>query len=299
MDSTTPAECRGGEPQDPPQPTVQDTLDKILGAIEDTKSTLQRDINQVAVEVGLLRAVHHRLVDRVKEIENTLAEIAPQQKDLKAEVTYLADRVARLEQRAEDAEGRSRRNNVRVVGLPEGAEGANMMKFLEEWLRTVVAPGCLTPFYTLERAHRVPSRPLAPGRPPHVVIARLLHYRDRDILLQRAREVGPFKVANGEVTLFPDFTLDVQTKRASFLAVKRALRDEGIQYSLLFPAKLKVPIDGKTTFFQTSEGAWEWLEARGAQVGRHASGSPSGGEARRGSGKRRNGGRLRLAPTKS
>ncbi|KAJ1152458.1 hypothetical protein NDU88_005233 [Pleurodeles waltl] len=88
-----------------------------------------------------------------------------------------------------------------------------------------VAPGLLTPFFALERAHRVPAKPAAPGRPPRTVVAKLLHYRDRDILLQQAREAGPFRVDNGSVTLFPDFTAEVQARRVSYMAVKRAMRD--------------------------------------------------------------------------
>ncbi|KAJ1132012.1 hypothetical protein NDU88_010342 [Pleurodeles waltl] len=61
------------------------------------------------------------------------------------------------------------------------------------------------------------------------MIAKLLYYRDRDILLRRAREVGHFKIDNASVTLFPDFTVEVQSKRASYLAVKRALKDAGVQ----------------------------------------------------------------------
>ncbi|XP_069075335.1 dendritic cell-specific transmembrane protein [Pleurodeles waltl] len=216
-------------------------------------------VMKVAVEVGLLRADHQKLTDRVSETENKLLEIAPKQETLEATITDLTDRVLRLEKWVEDADGRNRRDKVWVVGLLEGTEGKDMVGFLEEWMRTVVTPGGLTPFFTLERAHRVPSRPLEPGRPPRVVVAKLLHYRDRDTLLQRAREAVPFNVANGEVTLFPDFTLDVQTKRASFLAVKRVLREEGIQYSLLFQAKLRkgILVDPNVKHYNTYESSFE------------------------------------------
>lgn len=68
------------------------------------------------------------------------------------------------------------------------------MTFLENWFRTAMDPEGLTAFYTIERAHRVLAKPLAPGRPPRPVVARLLHFRDRDLLLQKARMGGPFAV---------------------------------------------------------------------------------------------------------
>ncbi|KAJ1083279.1 hypothetical protein NDU88_003438 [Pleurodeles waltl] len=277
-------ELNQGIMEGPAQPLVQVTLDKILGAIEENRTMLQRDIGQVAVEVGLLRADHQKLADRVQEMETALAELSPRQGELVAMVLQLTDRVQRLQRRVEEAEGQSRRNNVRIVGLPEGAEGTDMVSFLEGWLRTDVALEQLTPFFTLEREHRVPSRPLAPGRPPRVVVAKLLHYRDRDVLLQRARENGHFKVANGVVTLFPDFTIEVQNKRTSFMAVKRALREEGIHYyySLLFPARLRVISEGQTVFFQTPDEAWGWLEARGTRGSCHTKMDHTGRRGRRG-----------------
>ncbi|KAJ1162936.1 hypothetical protein NDU88_003400 [Pleurodeles waltl] len=38
------------------------------------------------------------------------------------------------------------------------------------------------------------------------------------------------------------------------------MREAGIQYSLLFPARLRVILEGHTTFLQTPEEAWKWLE---------------------------------------
>ncbi|KAJ1166402.1 hypothetical protein NDU88_006806 [Pleurodeles waltl] len=85
---------------------------------------------------------------------------------LRVQVTFLSERVQVLERRAEDAEGHSRRNNIQIVGMPEGVEGADAVAYLETWLRTIMNKRPLTPFFALERAHRVPTRRLEPGRPP-------------------------------------------------------------------------------------------------------------------------------------
>lgn len=43
-----------------------------------------------------------------------------------------------LESWAEDSGNRSRRNNLKVVGLPEGAEGQDTVAFTEHMLRTLL-----------------------------------------------------------------------------------------------------------------------------------------------------------------
>ncbi|KAJ1096788.1 hypothetical protein NDU88_001919 [Pleurodeles waltl] len=73
---------------------LQATLDKILGAIDDTKVTLERDIKQVLVEVSLLRADHQKLADRVQEAETALVELSLAQRELGSTVLQLKERVA-------------------------------------------------------------------------------------------------------------------------------------------------------------------------------------------------------------
>ncbi|KAJ1143629.1 hypothetical protein NDU88_009935 [Pleurodeles waltl] len=48
------------------------------------------------------------------------------------------------------------------------------------------------------------------------------------------------------------------------MGVKRALREERLRYSLLFPSKLKVILDDTTCFFQEPDEAWIWLESYSA-----------------------------------
>ncbi|KAJ1155998.1 hypothetical protein NDU88_008723 [Pleurodeles waltl] len=95
---------------------------------------------------------------------------------------------------------------------------------------------------------------------PRPVVAKLLHHKDRDLLLQRAHETGHFEVENSRVNMYPDYTAVVQAKRVSYTEVKKALRTEGIRYALLLPSKLKI-WNGRTHFCLSPEEAWFWLES--------------------------------------
>lgn len=65
--------------------------------------------------LGLLREEHKKLSERVKETESKVAELVPTQKALEQQMGALIDRVCLLERRAEDADGRKRRINIRVA----------------------------------------------------------------------------------------------------------------------------------------------------------------------------------------
>ena len=62
------------------------------------------------------------------------------------------------------------------------------------------------------------------------------------------------------MSIFPIYRLNVQRQRFPFLAVKRELREAGVQYALMFPARLTVMVDGNITFFKERKEAWDWLE---------------------------------------
>ncbi|KAJ1164469.1 hypothetical protein NDU88_004906 [Pleurodeles waltl] len=128
-----------GESEDGAAPsTMQDILNKILGAIEDTKLSLSQEIGKVSPELSCLRTDHHKPADRVTNTETSLEELQPAHGALRAQVTCLPERVQVLERQAEDAEGCRRCNNIRIVGMPEGVEGTDAVAYLETWLRTIM-----------------------------------------------------------------------------------------------------------------------------------------------------------------
>ena len=184
-------------------------------------------------------------------------------KDAHEQLAELTDRVRFLEGRAEDAEGRARRSNLRIVGLPEGSEGQDPLHYMEEWLKSFMPADTLTPFYSIERAHRVPGRRPAPGAMPRPILVKILHFKDQDAILKIARTRSPLKVNGAVVMIFPDYTLAIQQQRASFTGVKKRLREMELKYSLMFPAKLRVIAGEKTFFFDDPRAAWDWIEKMG------------------------------------
>lgn len=105
-------------------------------------------------------------------------------------------------------------------------------------------------------------------------------------MLRAAQQHGPIRVENKTVMLFPDYSRAVQRQRASFLYIKRRLRAAQVQYSLLFPARLKVIHKGTTCFFMTPEEAQEWADQHCAPAPR-AEWAPERGTGPAGSRRRR------------
>ena len=255
---TTSAGARKDEQKMPEEASGADKFAEILEAIQASRSALEGQIGGIQTEVSLVRQDLRNVVDRVTETEGRVSELEETVKELKTSVSQLEAKAGALEYRAEDAENRARRSNLRFIGFPEGAEGALTEQFLEDWVRQWVPADRLSTCFVLERAHRSMARRPPTGAPPRPIIAKILNYKDRDAILRQARELGSIAYENSKILIFPDYTLQVQKARRNFETVKSKLRTMGLQYRLMFPAKLKVLHNGKSHFFSTPGAAWEW-----------------------------------------
>ncbi|KAJ1108296.1 hypothetical protein NDU88_005672 [Pleurodeles waltl] len=107
--------------KDPPGPSekgAEPTGAQILAAIESSRHAMQTHIATIAVDVNLLRddlrVVAERLVATEKQVTCLQSEMHMQ----KTSVAILEAKTHKLEARVEDAKGRARRRNLRIVGFP-------------------------------------------------------------------------------------------------------------------------------------------------------------------------------------
>ncbi|KAE8580012.1 hypothetical protein XENTR_v10024271 [Xenopus tropicalis] len=203
--------------------------------------------------------------ERVKETENRISTLEETCNPLPSALTRMDTKLKSCMDKLDDYENRQRRNNVRLVGLPERTEGADPVAFAEGWLKNSLPSASFSQFYAVERAHRVPDRSPPPGGPPRPFLIRLLNFRDRDAILQAVRQSPDIMVDGKKVSVFPDFSAELQRQRGTFTAVKRRLREANLKYGMLYPAKLRVQAGLRTLFFQTSQEASDWLDTRGPQ----------------------------------
>lgn len=95
--------------------------------------------------MGLIRQDLDKIRSRITVAEQHVGAVEDTVTDHEASIRSLQTKVRALEYRAEDAENRSRRNNLRIVRLPEGVEGRNPTGFTEELLRSVLPAARLSP----------------------------------------------------------------------------------------------------------------------------------------------------------
>lgn len=162
----------------------------------------------------------------------------------------------KLESQNKSLEARSRLNNVRLINLPEGAEGKDPAAFLEKWIPEALGP-TLQASVILERAHRIgPMRDA--GAPPRTLIMRFHNYKVRTVAAARAKKEILDK--DQQVRLYLDLAAGLHQLRKQFDPVSQELRNLGIRHGLIHPARLFVTHKDRTYTFKTPTEAEEFIK---------------------------------------
>eukprot|EP00064_Thunnus_orientalis_P016399 superscaffoldBa00003245_g16464 len=156
-------------------------------------------------------------------------------------ITKLSEVESRLKatlEKLNDLENRSRWCNIRIVGLPEGSEGANPVAIFRTWLPELLKVSFKGGSVKLDRcSHTLTSCPL-PGQWPRAVIVKLHNFQDK--------------------------------QRQEFYPVKQQLKERGIAFAMLYPAVLRINHGGQEKFFKHPKDVATFLD----KVPQHR-GSPS------------------------
>lgn len=85
-----------------------------------------------------------------------------------------------------DLENRFRRNNIRLVGIPEDQEGVSATEFVSGVLQEVLK---LDEKPLLDQAHRTLQAKPKPNQPPRPFVIRVHYFQVRELILRHARQL--------------------------------------------------------------------------------------------------------------
>ncbi len=141
-------------------------------------------VKELRAELEALASAAKQTRDRVDSVQAAACED-------RRTVTDLQNQLEQLTEKMTDIEDRSRRNNVRLVGLPEGAEGSDAAGFLRANLSKWI-PSLKGRDIEIDRAHRVYDGRKNSDR-PRTLIFHVLRWHDRSEILKGARQAYPVK----------------------------------------------------------------------------------------------------------
>lgn len=140
------------------------------------EETHRRDIQEVREDVSAL-------ANRVSTGEASFSTLENPVSELERSQDHHRDTAITLQLHLEDVEDQSRRNNLRLRGLPETIEAESLGETVQEMFRTILDDPAGS--IDIDQAHRaLGPRSSDPGRPRDVV-CRLFRYPQKDAILRR------------------------------------------------------------------------------------------------------------------
>lgn len=236
-----------------------DTMRSELLAKMDEKAEIHSDLmrKQITILREEMRTANEQANNRVNLLDERTASLEAAANthsdaiaNLEQQVNELKREVVNLKAKTEDLEGRSRRCNLRVLGIKEGREhGTRVSDFIaglfEEVFKLNARP-------VIDRAHRTLQQAPGTDQPPRAFVVKCHYYQEKETILRKALSSQKLVTRDGDVIkVFPDYSQSVARQRAAFGPVKQLLRRcEGVKYGLLYPAKLLVSTrDGEQKTF--------------------------------------------------
>lgn len=220
---------------------LEDKLCKFAGALDAIASRIEDNTKRIS------EAEH-----RVSDIEDNATEMGNKLKETEKLVRVLLEKV-------DDLENRSRRDNIRIVGLKEGYEGSQPNVFFASWLPKVLELSTVKGHFKIDRAHRSlgPQR----GDRPRPVIIKLHNFTDKQRIMSAMKIKRHLEVDGQKVFIHQDLSSMVKEKRRGFNKACEDLIKRGIRFTMRFPALLCFTHEGKKYSFQNPQSAQASLDA--------------------------------------
>lgn len=225
----------------------------LLSEIKDTYAKYEAKLDTVQAMVN----DHQLRIDKLEQFANSVEDVEPR-------LASLASENAKLKAKIIDLEGRSRRNNIRILGLPENIEGSQPTVFFSQLLLDVLGTEVLASPPELDRAHRtLAARPGPQGRPRAVLIC-FHRFQTRELVVRAARKMRGKLTYNGHpIHIFEDYTPEVVEQRAQYRDIMKKLYNLGFKPALRYPAKLSIVAeDGSRKFLASVKEATDFIASR-------------------------------------
>uniref|UniRef100_A0A669BXB9 Uncharacterized protein n=1 Tax=Oreochromis niloticus TaxID=8128 RepID=A0A669BXB9_ORENI len=108
---------------------IREVTNSISEVIDQKLSTLSGTLEKISSSL-------ENISKRVTEAEQRISDVEDGVTDLAGRLAEAEEKIKIMAKSLDDLENRSRRDNIRIINLKEGAEGDSPIQFFEAWLPT-------------------------------------------------------------------------------------------------------------------------------------------------------------------
>lgn len=259
------SKAKGKQDKEASSSSASVTLADLSSLLDEQRKAISADFkSSFEALTTTLEGLHSTVTEhgqRISSLEDNSNEVDLRLQQLETACSTLQQDNVLLKAKVADLEGRSRRQNIRIIGLPESLEGPRPTVFFSELLVDVFGTEVLPSPPELDRAHRSLAPKPATGDKPRPVILRLHRFQVKDLLIREARRRGDLFYKEHKIRLYEDYSSDVLKQRAEYKSSMAELYKRGYKPALLFPAKLRISLpNGEKTWIKSVSEADKFVQ---------------------------------------
>ncbi|KAJ1178955.1 hypothetical protein NDU88_004194 [Pleurodeles waltl] len=224
---------------------------------EETRRETKEQLSQLNTHLTLLST-------RVSQVEQRISDLEDTNNQVETATSRVQSELEDLQNKLDEIENRSRRSNLRFVGVPwEMEAGSSVIKVVSELISKIILPDRLNleGDLSIMRAHRVPFVHSANSKYPHTILVNFGDFRIKEQILSQARKAREFKLDNGSrFRVFSDMSVAAAHQRWEFVGLIDDFKKMGALASIVQLAKLKVLYKGQAKVFQNVQEARNFLQ---------------------------------------
>ncbi|XP_032885046.1 uncharacterized protein LOC116978134 [Amblyraja radiata] len=242
---------------------VIETIGTLKQRIVEVETELKAEIERVEevynekLEPVLTTSAEHSTA--IKDLETAMKKMSEVMKRMKEVQDRVSGQLARMTDKCLDLEARSRRQNLRIVGLREGKEtGMDPWEFTANLLKQVFK---LSEKPKVDVAHRVQRAHSRPGAPPRQIIVKLHDIAALEDIMKKIPFATNLMFEGETVRFFRDYPAEVAKKRALFTKTRLILKGiPNLRYGIIYPAKMSITYKDLERFFIDPEEAFKYAQ---------------------------------------
>lgn len=241
------------------------TLDAIKALLEGHREKLSAEFKSSFDAIDTKLDQNKVFLDdhdqRISSLELATDDLSQRVVDLENICSSLRDENTKLKAKVIDLENRSRRQNVRILGLAESTESGRPTEFFSQLLQDLYGKETLPSLPEIDRAHRSLAPKPATGEQPRPVILRLHRYQMKELLIREARRRGKFLYNGQQIRIVEDYSAEIVSQRARYRDVMAGLYKRGLKPALLYPARLRITLpSGARKWISTVDEAQKYID---------------------------------------
>lgn len=199
--------------------------DELKKEMKEEMTTLQQDVERrLAENMNELQTQKANLA----EAHERIAELEEWKTDAGELMVELLDQANQIQEKVTDLEGRSRRNNIRIFGLPEDTEESSTSKYVEQLLKTKLQLSEDEELH-IQQAHRALAPKPNANAAPRSIIVNFLKFETKEMILKKAWKTK-ILMGNKQIYFDHDYPAEVVQKRKTYNGIKKVLKENGIRF---------------------------------------------------------------------